>query len=51
MSPSLCGIWLLGGQRLSLAAYITVTGARGGATAPPEGGNVGYPREETAEAR
>jgi len=35
------GFW--GGQRPSLAAYVAVTGPTGGAAAPPEGGNVGYP--------
>ena len=33
MSPSLCGIGLLGGQCLSLADYVTVTAPPGEAVA------------------
>lgn len=35
------GFW--GGQRLSMADYVTGMGATDGATAPPEGASVGYP--------
>src|SRR2546425_8582314 len=40
------GFW--GRQRPSLAAYVAVTGPTGGAAAPPEGGNVGYPLSREA---
>ena len=44
------GSW--GGQRPSLASYVAVTGPTGGATASPEGGNVGYPLfEDSDQAR
>jgi len=38
-----CGIGSWGCRCLSLAHYVTGTGATQGATAPPEDANVGYP--------
>jgi hypothetical protein len=56
-----CGIgsWVLwdrllgsrAGQRPSLAAYVVVTGHTGGAAAPPEAGNGGYPRRDEGHGR
>jgi len=45
-----CGSGSWGGQRPSLASYVAVTGPTGGATAPPEGGNVGYPLRRLPDA-
>jgi hypothetical protein len=43
VQSSICGRGSWGGRRLSLAPYVTGTGATKGATAPPEDVNVGYP--------
>ena len=42
IEPSLTISW--GGPRPSLGGYVTGMGSADGATAPPEGTNVGYPR-------
>ena len=41
-----CGIGSWSGRCLSLAPYVTGTGPTDGATAPPEGANVGHPHQE-----
>jgi hypothetical protein len=43
-----CGSGSWGGRCLSMAPYVTGTGPTDGASAPPEGANVGYPPPSTS---